>query len=196
MQALLHSVIPTLHQATTNPHLPQRLLDTHEQVWVSVLWGHCCFLLGPDECKVLFVPFKSLFSQPCVSSGGSIVGLMASCSKRAYSLPRSTAPRALPLQQSAPDLYLLRRYPNTVLSQCLWDLCVLVHTNTRYVWALWVSLADMGFDSKRDFAPPTILLGLLLCPGHGISPHRCSSAVPPLLQHRIALISSPPPNAI
>ena len=22
----------------------------------------------------------------------------------------------------------------------------------------------MGFDSKRDFAPPTILLGLLLCP--------------------------------
>ena len=119
MQVLLYSVLPTLHQATTNPHLPQRLLDTHEQVWVSVLWGHCCFLLGPDECKVLFVPFKSLFSQPCVSSGGSIVGLMASCSKRAYSLPRSTAPRALPLQQSAAELYLLRRYPNTVLSQSL-----------------------------------------------------------------------------
>ena len=25
----------------------------------------------------------------------------------------------------------------------------------------------MGFDSKRDFAPPTILLGLLLSLGHG-----------------------------
>ena len=27
-----------------------------------------------------------------------------------------------------------------------------------------MSLAGMGFDSKRDFAPPTVLLGLLLCP--------------------------------
>ena len=26
-------------------------------------------------------------------------------------------------------------------------------------------LAGMGFDSKRNFAPATILLGLLLCPG-------------------------------
>ena len=26
-----------------------------------------------------------------------------------------------------------------------------------------MSLADMGFDSKYDFAPPTVLLGLLLC---------------------------------
>ena len=34
-----------------------------------------------------------------------------------------------------------------------------------FVWALQVSLADIGFDSKRDFAPPTILLGLRLCPG-------------------------------
>ena len=27
-----------------------------------------------------------------------------------------------------------------------------------------MSLVGMGFDSKCDFAPPTILLGLLLCP--------------------------------
>ena len=33
-----------------------------------------------------------------------------------------------------------------------------------FVWALWTSLAIMGFDSKHDFALPTILLGLLLCP--------------------------------
>ena len=26
-----------------------------------------------------------------------------------------------------------------------------------------MSLAGMGFDSKCDFAPPTVLLGLLLC---------------------------------
>ena len=33
-----------------------------------------------------------------------------------------------------------------------------------FVWALQVSLVDMGFDSKCDFTLPTIFLGLLLCP--------------------------------
>ena len=37
----------TLQQTTTDPHLQQRLLDTHRQVWISLLWGHCSFLLGP-----------------------------------------------------------------------------------------------------------------------------------------------------
>ena len=56
MNALLHSVPPTLQQATANPRLHQRLLDTHGQVWVSLLWGHCSFLLGPGAHKFLFVP--------------------------------------------------------------------------------------------------------------------------------------------
>ena len=47
MNVLLHSVPPTLQQATTNPCLYWRLLDTHRQVWVSLLWGHCSLLLGP-----------------------------------------------------------------------------------------------------------------------------------------------------
>ena len=64
MQAPLHSVPPTLQQATADPHLCQRLLDTHEQVWVSLLWGHCSFLLGPGAHKALFVPSKSLFPSP------------------------------------------------------------------------------------------------------------------------------------
>ena len=36
-----------LQQAAADPRLPRRLLDTHGQVWVSLLWGHCSFLLGP-----------------------------------------------------------------------------------------------------------------------------------------------------
>ena len=44
--------------------------------------------------KILFVPSKSLFPQSCVSSGSSVVGLMATSFKRAYARPRSTAPRA------------------------------------------------------------------------------------------------------
>ena len=85
---------PTLQQATTDPHLLQRLLDTHRQVWVSLLWGHCSFLLGPGAHKVLFVPSKGLFPLSCVSSGSSMVRLMVTSSKRAYATPRSPAPRA------------------------------------------------------------------------------------------------------
>ena len=51
-------------QATDDPHLCQRLLDTHRQVWVSLLWGHCSFLLGPGAHKVLFLPSKSMFPNP------------------------------------------------------------------------------------------------------------------------------------
>ena len=82
---------PTLQQATTDPCLLWRFLDTHGQVWVSPLWGHCFFLLGPGVHKVLFVPSKSLFPQSCVSSGGSMVGFMATSSKRAYAISRSAA---------------------------------------------------------------------------------------------------------
>ena len=52
------------------------------------------FLLGPGAHKALFLPSKGLFPQSCVSSGGFMVGLMATSSKRAYAIPRSSAPRA------------------------------------------------------------------------------------------------------
>ena len=108
-----------------------------------------------------FVSPKNLFPQSCVSSGSSMVGLMVASSKRAYAYPGLLHPESLPLQQSTADTYLCRRHSNTVLSQSLWGLWVLVHR--RFVWALWVSLVEMGFDSKCDFSPATILLGLL-CP--------------------------------
>ena len=76
------------------PTLHRKLLDTHWQVWVSLLWDHCSFLLGPGVHKILFVPSKHLFPQSGVSSGGSMVGLMATSSKRAYAIPSPAAPRA------------------------------------------------------------------------------------------------------
>ena len=85
---------PTLQQATSDPCLCWRLLDTPGKVWVSLFWGHCSFLLGPGALKVLFVPSKSPFPQSCVSPGSSMVGLMATSSERAYAIPRSAAPRA------------------------------------------------------------------------------------------------------
>ena len=88
-EALLRSV-PRPCSSHRHPRLRRRLLDTPGQAWVSLLWGHCSFLLGPGAHKVLFVPSKSLCPQSCVSSGGSMVGLMATSSKRAYAIPGST----------------------------------------------------------------------------------------------------------
>ena len=41
-----------------------RLLDSYGQVWVSLLWGHSSFILGPGVHKALFLPTRSLFPSP------------------------------------------------------------------------------------------------------------------------------------
>ena len=61
MPAQWYSVPLMPQQAPVNPHPCQRLLDTHMQVCLRLLWGHCCFLLGPDVHEVSFVLSKSLF---------------------------------------------------------------------------------------------------------------------------------------
>ena len=86
---------PALRQATTDPCLLWRFLDTQGKVWASLLWGHLSFPLGAH--KVLFVPSKSLFPQSCASSSSSRVGSIATSSKRAYSIP---------LWQAAADMFL------------------------------------------------------------------------------------------
>ena len=50
--------VPSPAGGHANPHLHQRLLDTPGQVWVSLLWGHSSFLLGPGAHKLLFFPFR------------------------------------------------------------------------------------------------------------------------------------------
>ena len=148
MLALPHSVPPTLQQATADPRLHQRLLDTHGPVWVSLLWGHCSFLLGPGAHKVLLVPSKSLFPQSCVNSGSSMVGLMATSSKRAYAIPRSAAPRAPAPVESTADPYLHRRHSNTVLSQSpwgLWSWCTQsMFEPSEHVWRVWGLILSMN----------------------------------------------------
>ena len=89
-----HALVPQPAAATVDPCLCRRLLDTHGQIWVNLLRGRCSFLLGPVAYKLLCVPSKSLFPQSCVSSGGSMVALMVTYSKRSYAIPKSAAPRA------------------------------------------------------------------------------------------------------
>ena len=101
----------------------------------------------------------------------SMAGLMATSSMRAYAIPKSAAPSPsllhpehLPLWPPTADQYLHRRYSNTVLSQSLCDLWVLIHT--RVVCALQESVSQscvssggsmvglMAISSKKAYATP------------------------------------------
>ena len=100
-----------------------------------------------------------------------MVGLMAIASKRTYathhgiSLPRSAAARVpvptadhcwpLPLQETL-------KHSEVGLAQSLWGLWFLVCR--RFCLSPLSISSGYEFDSKRDFAPPTVLSGLLLCP--------------------------------
>ena len=77
--------------------------------------------------------------------------------------PGQLHPEPLPLRQATADPYLCRKYSNTQ-KQVWLSLCGVFWCTQGFVWAFWDSLAGMGFDSKCDCTPPTILLGLLLCP--------------------------------
>ena len=160
MHVLLHSVPPTLQQATSDPHLCQGLLDTQRQVRESLV-GSLLLSLGSWCTQGSVMPSKSLFPSP-VYVLKLYDGVNGDLLLRAYVIPRSAAPRAPAPRQSTIDPYLHRRCSHTVLAQALWGSWVLVCT--RFVWAFWASLAGMGFDSKHELAPPTALLGLLLCP--------------------------------
>ena len=93
--------VPCTQYCTQCPQPCSRPLPTHTSTgdsWTltgksgSALCGHCSFLLGPSAHRVLFV--QESISQSCVSSGRAVVGLMATSSKRAYTIPMSAVPRA------------------------------------------------------------------------------------------------------
>ena len=86
---------PSLAAGHRRPTLSPETPGHSRAALVSLLLGHCSFLLGPGEHRFCLCPPRVCFPSPFpVSSGGSVVGLMATSSKRAYSLPRSTASRA------------------------------------------------------------------------------------------------------
>ena len=176
----LHSMPLTLHQATAAPRLCCRLLDTQRQVWVSLLWGHCLFLLSPGACKGFVCALQECVSQSCVSSGGSTIGLMVTSSKRAYAIPRSTAPGA-----PAPTaVHCLPISTGDTHTQFSLSLCGV--SGSQRVQGHFSFLVGMGFDSKCDFAtpPPTpsSLWGFSFAFGSRLSPQSHSSTTQPPLK--------------
>ena len=49
-----HTLSPALQLATADPGIQPRLLDTPRQVWVSLTWTHCSFLLGSGHTTFYF----------------------------------------------------------------------------------------------------------------------------------------------
>ena len=98
--------------------------------------------------------------------------LMATSSKRAYAIPRSAATRA-----PAPAALhcWLRRHPNTVLSQSLWALWVMVHTGMfeppEHPWRVWGLILNV--------VSPLLLScwGFTFALKHGIAPQSHSSRI-------------------
>ena len=124
----------------------------------------CPILCNPVDCSTLLL---------CPSLSPGVCSISCLSSRRCH-----------PTRGHCWPMYLqeILKHSKAGLAKSLWGLCVLVHT--RYVWTLWASLAGMGFDSKHDFTPPSIFLGLLLCPWTwGISST--------LLQHCTAAASAP-----
>ena len=112
MHVLLHSVPLTLQQATTDPCLCQRLLDTPVSVSYEVTAPFSWVLVPRRFCSCprrVYFPVLCKFWQ-------LYGGLMATSSKRAYAIPRSAAPRAPILWKSTADPYLYRTRSNTVVS--------------------------------------------------------------------------------
>ena len=76
---------------------PTPLLETPEHSWASLgqslmaslLLSHGSWCIQGSVCAL-----QESISQSCVSSGSSMVGLMATSSKRAYVIPKSAAPKA------------------------------------------------------------------------------------------------------
>ena len=127
--------------------------------------GHSQSSLGQSFVESLLLSSGSWYAQGFVCALQESVSLVLCKFWGLYGgvmpYPGLLHPEPLPLRQATADLYLCRKHLNTVLVQSLWELWVLVCTS--FVWALWAFLVGMGFDSKHDFSPPTVSLGLLLC---------------------------------
>ena len=117
---------PAPQQVTADPRLHQRLLDTHGASLAQSLVGSLLLSPGSWYIQAFVCALQGSVFQSCVSFGDSVVGLVATSSKRAYATPRSPAPRALSLQQATADPNLCRRHSDTVLAQSLSSLWVLV----------------------------------------------------------------------
>ena len=194
MHVLLHSVPPTLQQATTNSRLRWRLLVHSQASLGQSLVGSLLPSPGSGCTRYCLSPPRVFFNS-CVSPRSSVVGLKVTSSKRVYAIPKSALPRApAPVAGHCWPIPPQKMLKHSSVSVSVGSLVPGAH---KACPSPWTSLVGMGSNSKCEFATLTILLGLLLCPWAwgissqplqclrscwafsdldcGVSPHSCSS---------------------
>ena len=128
-------------------------------------------LLSPGSwCTRFCCALQECISQSCVSSGSSMVGLMATSPKRTYATatPRAPVPAADHCRPGPPQETL------TVLSQSLWGPWVLVRTGlfepSEHLWR------ERGLILNVNSPLLLSCWGFSFAHGRGASPHSHSSA--------------------
>ena len=118
---------------TAGHHQPTPLTESpghSQEVWVSLLWGHCSFFLVPGMQSFCLCPLKVYFLSPVQVLAALWWGQLQPPPRGLIPYPSLLHPESLPQWQATADPYLHRRHSNIVLSQCLWGLWVLVHTRS------------------------------------------------------------------
>ena len=151
-------------------------MDTHRQGWVSLLWYHCSFLLGPGVHKVLFVPSKSLFPQSCVSSGssGGVNGnLLQEDLRHTHTQSPCPCGRPLPTRTSAEDAHSSVSVSEGSLGPGVYKVCLSPMSVSGGYGVSFLNTILPLLSSCWDFS---------FVLGSGISPQSLSSTAQPLLQ--------------
>ena len=164
MRTLPHSVPLNLQQATDDPRLHQRLLDTNSQASVGQSFVGSLLLSPGSWCAPGFVcalqESVSLvlckFWWLCSGIKGDL--LQEGLCHTQVCCTQSPCPHGRPLlnHTAAGDTQTFKGRSGSV--------SVGSPDAQGFVWSPQTSLVGMGFDSKCNFAPPIVLLGLLLCP--------------------------------
>ena len=153
---------PTVQQATTDPCLHQRLPDTPGQVWVSLSWGHCSFLLvlttfclcPPRVCFPVLCKFWWLY-------GGVNGDLLQE------GLCHTQGCCTQPMWQSTADPYLLKRHSHTGSGSWCAPGMFEPSEHLWRVWGLILNVISLLLPSWWGFS---------FTLGHGVSPQSHSSA--------------------
>ena len=154
-----------------------------EIVCLGLLSNLSSFQLLGFPCGSAVCTFQESVPQSCVSSGGSMVGIMVTFSKRAYAIPRSTAPRA-----SAPAAVHCWPVPpqetlkhSSVSESGSWCAHGLFEPPECH-WQVW----GLILNAISPLLPSC--WGFFFALGHGVSPQSCSSAKQPCVGIRVSVI--------
>ena len=171
MQALLHSVPPALQEATADPCLCWKLLDTHGQVWVSLFWGHCSFLLVHKVLSVLsrlYFPVLCKLWQLCGGVNGDLLqeGLchtQVCCTQSPCSCGRPLWTHTSTGNAQTQFCLSLCGVPGSWCAQGLFE-------PSEHLWRKWCLVLNVNLPLLPS------CWGFSFSLGHGVSPHNCSRA--------------------